>query len=204
MELGEVVASLGRRQWVELLLGAAALVVSGISLWVAIGTEQANRQMVAAASWPLLLADTSDLPEDGRLTITFSLINGGVGPAKLKTMEMWWRGRAYAGAAQFLEDCCGFRPFTGPTDLIAANRTAPFTGGVHNVVILAGQTHPFLKVPLGQDNVAVWRKLDRARHQLKFRACYCSVFDECWVSTLKELEPKRVNTCPAVKTLYIE
>lgn len=68
----------GVHQWVEILLGAAALVVSAISLWVAIGTEQANREMVAAASWPLLQADTADVPENGRPTITFSLINGGV------------------------------------------------------------------------------------------------------------------------------
>lgn len=194
----------GFRHWIELLLGAAALVVSAVSLWVAIGTEQANRQMVAAASWPLLLADTADLPENGRLTIKFSLLNGGVGPAKLRTMEVFWKGKAYTGAMPLLESCCGLKPFTGPTDLSLKDRTGLMTGGVHNVVVLAGQTHDFLTLPLGKDNVSVWRTLDRVRHQLRFRACYCSVFDECWISTLKDLEPARVTKCPAVKTLYIE
>src|SRR4029077_11979788 len=139
---------------------------SAISLWIAIGTEQANRQMVAAASWPLLQADTSDLPEGGRLVIHFLLINGGVGPAKLKTLEIWWRGKAFTGARPLLEACCGYKPLPGPADLRWAARTTMTTGGVHNVVILASEKRTFLSMPLGADNVDVWRKLDIARHEL--------------------------------------
>lgn len=76
MKTLRVIERLGLREGVELLLGAAALVVSAISLWVAVGTEQANRQMVAAASWPLLQADTADIPEGGRPVIAFLLVNG--------------------------------------------------------------------------------------------------------------------------------
>jgi|ERR1043166_5906775 hypothetical protein len=194
----------GFRHWIELLLGAVAVAVSAISLWVAIGTEQANRQMVAAASWPLLQGDTSNLPEHGRPVITASILNGGIGPAKLKTLEIFWRGKAYSGAASLLKACCGFKPFTGPADLSTVGRTGITTAGVRNIVILAGEKHTFLAMPLGSDNVAVWRKLDRVRREVKLRACYCSVFDECWISTLVDLEPKRVDKCPAVKTPYVE
>jgi hypothetical protein len=195
---------LGLRQWVELLLGTAALVVSAISLWVAIGTESANRQMVAASSWPLLQVDTADIPENGRGMISFSVINGGVGPAKLINLEAWWHGRPYRGALAFLKACCGYRPLAGPADLKTIGRTALLTGGVHNVVIRAGEKHTFLRMPLGSDNVSAWRKLDIARRELKFRACYCSVFDECWISTLADLEPRKVDRCPAVRVPYIE
>lgn len=194
----------GLRQWVELLLGAAALLVSAVSLWVAIGTEQANRQMVAAASWPLLQGDTADLPEKGVPVISFVLINGGVGPAKLKTLEVWWQGRAFSGAVPLLEACCGFRPFAGPPAMRTIGRTLMTTGGVRNAVILAGEHRSFLHMPLGSDNSAVWQKLDAARRELRFRACYCSVFDECWVSNLQDLEPQRVDKCPAVAVQYIE
>ncbi|HEY4114990.1 MAG TPA: hypothetical protein VGM17_13130 [Rhizomicrobium sp.] len=194
----------GLRQWVELLLGAAALAVSAISLWVAIGTEQANRQMVAASSWPLLLVDTADVPENGRGLITFSLINGGVGPAKLKTMELWWRGRPYTGALSLLRDCCGYKPLSPDARVGAAARDAVITGGVHNVVIRAGEKHDFLRMPLTADNATAWSKLDRVRHELKFRGCYCSVFDECWIGSLMDLEPKKVDSCPVPKVLYVE
>ena len=204
MEHSKTIGRLEPRQWLELLLGGAALAVSAISLWVAIGTEQANRQMVAAASWPLLQADSANLPEEGRPTITLTLINGGIGPAKLKTLEVWWRGKAYAGSRPFLAECCGYKPFAGPPDLISVGRTAATTGGVRNTVILAGERRTFLRMPLGPDNVTIWRKLDVARRELKFRACYCSVFDECWSSTLADLEPKRVKACPEVKVTYVE
>src|ERR1700757_2331057 len=103
------------RRWRELVdpfLALVAVVVSGISLWVAIGTEQANRRMVAAASWPLLQADTSSLHS----TITFSVLNGGVGPAKLKTFELFWNGKAYPGAHALLSVCCGYDASRSPDE----------------------------------------------------------------------------------------
>lgn len=182
------------REWIDPFLALVALVVSGISLWVAIGTEQANRRMVAAASWPLLQADTSDL----NFTITFSVLNGGVGPAKLKTFELFWNGKAYAGAFSLLGACCGYQPSR------SRDETALTTGGVSGIVIRAGESHTFLTLPQRANNADVWRRLDRARRQVTFRACYCSVFDECWIATLKDLEPKRVDTCPSVPILYVE
>jgi hypothetical protein len=136
--------------------------------------------------------------------ISFSVINGGVGPAKLINLEAWWHRRPYRGALAFLKACCGYRPLAGPADLKTIGRTALLTGGVHNVVIRAGEKHTFLRMPLGSDNVSAWRKLDIARRELKFRACYCSVFDECWISTLADLEPRKVDRCPAVRVPYIE
>jgi hypothetical protein len=181
------------REWIDPFLAVTAVVVSAISLWVAIGTEQANRRMVAAASWPLLQADTSDLNS----TITFSVLNGGVGPAKLKTFELFWNGKAWPGADAFLAACCGYR---------ASDAKSPglTTGGVSGIVIRAGENHFFLSMSERADNPGVWKKLDRTRRQVTFRACYCSVFDECWIATLQNLEPKPVRICPAVKVLYIE
>jgi hypothetical protein len=194
----------GLRQWIELLLGAAALTVSAVSLWVAVGTEDANRQMVAAASWPLLQVDSGNVADNGSPDIAFQITNGGVGPAKLKTVEVWWHGKAYTGIYPFLKDCCGYEPSAGPADLDTAKHVQVITSSLRNVVILAGEKHTFFHMPLGPDNAAAWRKLDRARRDLKFRACYCSVFDECWISTLKDLEPQRVDSCPAVKVQYVE
>ena len=44
------------RHWLEYVSTFVAVVISLVSLWVAIETEVANRQMVAASSWPLLIA----------------------------------------------------------------------------------------------------------------------------------------------------
>lgn len=182
------------REWVDPFLAVVAVVVSATSLWVATGTEQANRRMVAAASWPLLQADTSDLNS----TITFSVQNGGVGPAKLKTFELFWNGKAYPGAHALLAACCGYRSAKSPED------SGLTTGGVSGIVIRAGESHSFLTLPQRADNAPVWQTLDRIRRKVTYRACYCSVFDECWIGTLQDLEPKRVDKCPSVKVLYVE
>src|SRR5690242_17073556 len=116
------------REWMDPFLAAIAVLVSAISLWVAIGTEQANRRMVAAASWPLLQADTSDLDS----TITFSILNGGIGPAKLKTVEVFWSGRAWPGALALLKACCGYRN-SAESELT--------TGGVSGIVLRAAENH---------------------------------------------------------------
>jgi len=182
------------REWIDPFLALVALAVSAISLWVAIGTEQANRRMVAAASWPLLQADTSNLNS----TITFSVLNGGVGPAKLKTFELYWNGKAYPGAHAILAACCGYNASK------SSGSTSLTTGGITGIVIRAGENHTFLSLPRRADNEPIWQKLNRARRKVKFRACYCSVFDECWIGSLKDLEPKRVDRCPPVQITYVE
>jgi hypothetical protein len=47
------------------------------------------------------------------------------------------------------------------------------------------------------ENETVWRRLNIARNELRLRACYCSVFDECWVSSLATTRAERVAACPA-------
>jgi hypothetical protein len=46
----------------------------------------------------------------------------------------------------------------------------------------------------GQETL--WDKLNTARFELRFRACYCSVFDECWVSDLLTVSPQPIEQCP--------
>ncbi|HSC18132.1 MAG TPA: hypothetical protein VLC74_04375, partial [Rhizomicrobium sp.] len=55
-----------RRQVLEYVSTAVAVIVSLLSLWVAIGSENANRQMVAAASWPILMVEGGNVGADGR------------------------------------------------------------------------------------------------------------------------------------------
>ncbi|HEY7643310.1 MAG TPA: hypothetical protein VH814_26515 [Steroidobacteraceae bacterium] len=49
---------------------------------------------------------------------------------------------------------------------------------------------------------ALWDKLNTLRFELKFRACYCSVFDECWVSDLVTVSPQPVEQCPATEDSF--
>lgn len=43
--------------------------------------------------------------------------------------------------------------------------------------------------------VAAWDKVERSRFRARASACYCSVFDECWVSNMNGDVPKQVISC---------
>jgi hypothetical protein len=196
------IPNLSRKDWLEYAVTALVLVISVLSLWVAVGTEDANRRMVAAASWPFLEIIDGNADEQGLPHLRFSAANSGVGPAKVESFEVFWKGRAYAKSYELLKDCCGFD--------LAAYEAAKFRhgtpvigGNVAGRVIRAGETVTFLDIKMGPDNEKMWHALDEARRDLQYSICYCSVFDECWLNDRNDLTPARVKKCEAPKVPYI-
>jgi hypothetical protein len=193
--------------WLEYLSTAFAVVISLISLWVAIETERANRQMVAASSWPLLQVDSSNVDDKGDSVLLFRVTNSGVGPAKVRSFEVFYKGRPTTGAVQLIRVCCQ-SDFTRPPPDESDPKEFFITGGVPGAVIRAGEIHNFIQMGLGSKNQAVWRALNSARNNfISYRICYCSVFDECWINTVSgrnQLDPVPVDKCPVPKVSYVE
>jgi hypothetical protein len=197
-----------RRHWTDTLFAAAALFVSAISLWVGIRTEDANEKLVAASTWPFVQVQVSNANLNAKLDLQFSVVNTGVGPAKIESFEVFWKGKAYQSAAELLTQCCGYKdvPAASPE---AKNITPLTTGTVQGVVLRAGETEMFIHYPLHDDNLAVWTAFNKVGAQMSYRICYCSVLDECWRSELEsemylpgQLHPTRVKTCPVPKVAY--
>ncbi len=91
----------------------------------------------------------------------------------------------------------------------AKNHTALATGTVQGIVLRAGEKEGFIGYKLGDDNLAVWSALDRARDQISYRICYCSVLNECYRGALQselyipgQLHPERVKSCPTPAVAY--
>jgi hypothetical protein len=197
-----------RRHWTDTLFAAAALFVSAISLWVGIRTEDANEKMVAASTWPFVQVQISNADTDAKLDLQFSVVNTGVGPAKVESFEVFWKGKPYQSGMQLLKACCGYTPIKS-TLPEAKNHTPLATGSVQGIVLRAGENEMFIHYPLNADNLAVWSKLDKARDQMSYRICYCSVLNDCWRSDLRselylpgQLHPERVKTCPVPAVAY--
>ncbi len=195
------------RQWLEIFVALTALCVSVVSVWVAIGTEDANRKMVAASSWPHIQLDSSNSGAQGQPYISLILTNSGVGPAKVETFELLWKGKAYATSHDFLLACCDFHPAAWHPESNAPQPTVPTTSNASGMVVRAGASWQILGLRLGPDDVKAWHALDKARFEATYRACYCSVFDECWIADLasaNSLRPKSVKKCPTPKVPYSE
>ncbi len=192
----------------DIVIAVVALFVSAVSLWVGIRTENANEQLVAASTWPFLQVTISNATADAKPDLQFQVINAGVGPAKIESFEVFWKGKPYRSARRLLSDCCGFRDVLA-TSPDAKNHTPLMTGTVQGIVLRAGETETFIHYPLGSDNLAVWTALDHAREQMTYRICYCSVLNECWRGALRselyipgQLHPEQVKTCSAPAVPY--
>ena len=185
-----------QRRWIRYSGSAVVVLVSVLSLWVAIRTERANQKMVdanyrmvAASSWPFLQLASGNADQDGVPTVTLELHNAGVGPAKVETFELFWQGKAYPNVKTLLEACCN-----NPKVRTWAVGTAPS----NDFVLRAGDSKQFIVFPRRDESQSMWDRFDRVRFaELSYRVCYCSVFDECWITNLTGLNPKRVSNCQA-------
>jgi hypothetical protein len=182
------------RTSMDLVIATCAIFMSVLSLLIAYNQARMMRQQVAATSWPLLQFGSGNT-ESGKPLIAMSVQNAGVGPAIVKHFDLYYRGRAYSNVFNLLADCCEYRVTS--IDPTRVGPGAPLTSPVEGTIIRPGESTTFFQMPLADENRAPWLLLDKARFELKFDACYCSVPGECWRSDLVGVDPKPVENCPA-------
>jgi hypothetical protein len=188
--------------WMDMTVAFSALFISLVSLGVAIlhgrtmeSMAEANARLVSANSWPFLSYSAGVNTIDGVPAIHMRVFNAGVGPAKIESAELIYKGVAYRRDRDFLEACCAFDPGAPKFD----------SDLVPNEVLRAGQEITFLGFKQSS-NPASFAALERAMisRDLQLRVCYCSIFDECWKSdlTLLSLKPTPVSACDQPKVLF--
>lgn len=200
--------SLLERHWAESALAIGAIVIAGVSLWVAFDTERTNRelvaserQLVAANSWPFVEIGENDQDLSGKPGMSLLVMNKGIGPAKLESFELFWKGKPQTGPEAFLRTCCQ-PPGASPAWIDAVGISS-----THGLVLRAGDILNFIFVTQTPDNAASLSALRSGMRNLSFRYCYCSAFDDCWVSERRfgrptDLHPGRVQACPRPTVPY--
>lgn len=199
--------SLLERHWAESALAIGAVIIAAVSLWVAYDTERTNRQLVVSErqlvtenAWPFVEEGYSTSVLGGQSLTPKRLervivTNAGVGPAKLETFEMSWQGSTYPTWPALARACCGYARPTDPKDGID-------TSSIGGSVLRPGQELPILYYPWTPANADTWQKLHNVVPSVHFRICYCSVFDQCWLTNGQSLHPKPTAVCPVSKVPY--
>jgi hypothetical protein len=180
-------------RWIDLSLAFAAIFISVVSLFVAIEHGKTERQLVAANSWPFLRAIISNArTDDPEGDVAIGVSNGGVGPAKLQSLQVFYRGEPVSSGVDLLRRCCGL-----PADKAAATRSLAGRfrySIVDDTVLRPGEEALTVEVRRAGAEPLVDRFSTEVRY-VTFRACYCSVFDECWESDLRSTRVTKVEAC---------
>lgn len=202
------IPSIFSRHWAESALSIFAVIIAAISLWIAIDTERTNRQLVTEAAWPFVHIYTST-GDDPQRPLSLNIANTGVGPAKIETLELFWRGKPYRNSLELLKDCCAYK--AGHTDQSPLQGNPLSTSGVAGTVLRAGDFVPFVRYMLTANDASTWEALHSERQNIGLRVCYCSVFNECWLTELRQLlsgkqdlNPPSVKNCPRPEVAYTE
>lgn len=186
-------------RWIDLAFGVAALVVSLVSLMTAIHHGKVMEELVAtnarqasAAVWPYLQFETSVERGDGENAVKVTLRNNGVGPAKIETFEVSVKGKSVKTWSELLAACCD-----APADASAGISTSAVPGRV----LPANGAVEVFELRASSTSKDLFGALIAASPTLSAKACYCSVFDQCWVAELRGQaaeKPERapVASCP--------
>jgi hypothetical protein len=189
-------------RWIDISVAACALIVSVTSLFVAMRhgrsmdrMAEANAKLVQANSWPVLQRYQSDVgPEPGERVYSLNVVNNGVGPAKVESVEVFWKGQPVRSAGELVRLCCN----NGQDMRDPAFETSTLMGSV----LRAGEVRKIIAFPEDEQHNALKGYLRLSLRDVQWKVCYCSVFDECWMSDLATLRPDSVQACPVPKTPF--
>lgn len=185
----------------DAIASITAIFISAVSLYVAIEHGKTERELVAANVWPFPRAILSN-GYNNTTSIAIGVSNGGVGPAKIRSYELFYRGQPVSSGLDLLRKCCGL------ADGREAVKTA-FPNGTSNSIVdesvlRPGEENPVLRVPPSTASPAITQRLAQVSvlTNVTFRVCYCSVLDQCWISDLRSTRTQPVRECTAPRHPY--
>lgn len=186
----------------DAIVSIAAIFISAVSLYTAIENGRTERQLVAADVWPFPREILSNgYGRDNSTAIGVS--NGGVGPAKIQTFELFYRGQPVSSGLDLLRKCCGLS--SNPKTRQAQLPHGIYYSIVDQTVLRPGEENAVLRLVPSTANPQI---MDRLAHSdalshVTFRACYCSVLDQCWVSDLRSTRTEPVKECRPPEHRYV-
>jgi hypothetical protein len=177
------------RPWVDLLLGISAVSISFISLFLAIANGRAMERLVQSNSWPFVMIGPSNADPDGTPHIHLDIMNKGVGPARIETIEVEYDGKTISSPRALL-------------NALLDRTTAPphprmLVSNIVHGVLAAKERISFVDLKSEDLSTEDYAAITAGLRKVDFLACYCSVFDECWMADSRKTRPAKVKVCPA-------
>jgi hypothetical protein len=187
----------------DFAVAGSAILISLVSLGVAVHLGQVQSRLVAANSWPFLRFTSTYDTENGAQAVSVDISNDGAGAAILKSLVVRYQGKVIRGYVELLQACCGLPQGVAKADVVGDNIGLSLESSLIGVV-RAREKVTMLKLERNSSNVELWQRFSAARGALTFQGCYCSIVGDCWTSDLHTLDPKPVKSCHKDPSDYLE
>jgi hypothetical protein len=169
-----------RSDLTDRIMAVSAVVVALASLVVAVYEARTNREYQKVSVWPYVTQSNAWVPGE---PYSRTLSNLGVGPALVKSFQVSVDGGPRRDWAEVSRALTG-RP--APELVYYSVRAGS--------VLLPDKPVPLVKIPPGEAAQRFWEQAQTTR--LSIRLCYCSLYDDCWVSDTRTDQPSPVGSCP--------
>jgi hypothetical protein len=189
-------------RWLDLALGVSAAIVSLVSLWLGLHSAHSMEKLVAANSYPYVelqrstSADKANGAADGfRRRVRYMMENNGVGPARIEWVEFRFKGKPVRDLGELIAQCCS----TTPPDLSGFD----VRGSIGGALIRPGATVRMFDWEQPATPNPTFLALHKQMNDIAYSACYCSVFDECYVvGDSDDGKPRPVEQCTPPKRAF--
>ena len=179
-------------RWLDMVVGTSAIVIAVISLVVALRQSQIMERQLAASIWPYLQYGISNGTDDGKKVISFDIENVGIGPAQVHAVSMRYKDKPLHDIHDLVIACC--------SDLLDTKGKPKFwSNSLHSRVLAPNHPISFLTLIDAPENAAYWDRLNVEAAKIEFKACYCSVLEQCWMIDSNRDDRTPLAACPAAQ-----
>ncbi len=165
-----------------------AIVVGVAALFVAWDEAKSVRKQQAASVLPILKVYTLYVSEEEGYKSAVIVENVGVGPAFIENARSSWSGESLQSIR------AGLRHLPD-----AQNLTNIWTSPLYGEIVAGDSQYEYVSAIMPTDKISatyVNELKNTIASNLKIEACYCSIYNDCWKTSLnKDGRPEPVKTC---------
>jgi len=188
-------------RWVDWSVTGCALFVSFCSLAISIHHGHTMELLVQANSLPFLQFEYFNVQQlqdaSFKSELLLDVANVGAGPARVEWFRATFGGKPVTDwqttieALQQQAIASGKLPAAVPLgSIVKSDFGAAFIKGGDNRHVLRWQRT--------EANATFWEIAERRLrnfNDLKLQVCYCSIFDQCWLTSNRSFKPQSVESC---------
>jgi hypothetical protein len=189
---------------IDMIIAGSALFVSLCSLGLAIHSGRAMDRLVEANSRPVVVINHGDVDPDSphnapQPLLHYEIENVGAGSARIEWARLDVEGHpvgSWGEALKLVGDHAVARGALAATDNAALSFQNSDTAPAY---LRPGDRRFVMTWARTVENTAHWNAIVGLRGSLHLKACYCSIFEQCWITDSKVAFPVSVPSCTAVR-----